>query len=151
MNQAVEGDNEKVEVVELDDSSMSEGNLKDQTRLPVLVHLLLALAGTRVLKQGLSGSGSSSSASVDLGFSVDILFFLWFDVIVLTFIFCIFLKLIICYIVIGCYKRVGLHQDLIIGALIWLYFTNFLICDFIKFKNFMHSIIFFTIYYSPKL
>jgi hypothetical protein len=48
MGQAVEGDNE---VVKLDNSSVSEVDPKDQTRLPVLVHLLLALAGIGILKQ----------------------------------------------------------------------------------------------------
>jgi hypothetical protein len=42
MSQAVEGDNEEVEVVELDDDSVSEGDPKDQTRPLVLVCLLLA-------------------------------------------------------------------------------------------------------------
>jgi hypothetical protein len=32
-------------------------------------------------------------------------------VVVLTFIFCIFLKLMICHIVIGCYKMTDLHHD----------------------------------------
>lgn len=50
MSQAVEGDEEEVEVVELEDDSVSEGDPKDQTRPPVLVRLLLALAGTGVLK-----------------------------------------------------------------------------------------------------
>jgi hypothetical protein len=62
-------------VVELDDNSVSEGDLKDQTRPLVLVHLLIALAGTGVLKQGLSSSSSGSGMSVDLGFLVDIYIF----------------------------------------------------------------------------
>ena len=75
MSQAIKGDNEEVEVVELDDNMVSEGDSKDQTRPLVLVRLLLALAEIEVLKQGLSSFGSSSSTSMDLGFSVDILFF----------------------------------------------------------------------------
>jgi hypothetical protein len=31
--------------------------------------------------------------------------------------FCIFLKLMMCHIVIGCCKMIGLHNDLIVGAL----------------------------------
>jgi hypothetical protein len=69
---AVEGDEEEVEVVELEDDSVSEGDPKDQTRPPVLVRLLLALAGTGVLKHVLSGWGSGSGATMVLGFSVDI-------------------------------------------------------------------------------
>jgi hypothetical protein len=76
MSQAVEDDSEEVEVVELDDDSVSEGDPKDQTRQSVLVHLLLALAGTGVLKQGLSNFGSGSSMSVNLGLSVGIYIFL---------------------------------------------------------------------------
>jgi hypothetical protein len=62
-------------VVELDDNSVSEGDPKDQTRPLVLVRLLIALAGTGVLKQGLSSSSSGSGTSVDLGFLVDIYIF----------------------------------------------------------------------------
>ena len=62
MSQAVKGDDEEVEVVELDDDSMREGDPKDHTRPSVLVCFLLAWAGTEVLKQGLS----NSSFSVDI-------------------------------------------------------------------------------------
>jgi hypothetical protein len=41
-------------------------------------------------------------------------------VVILTFIFCIFLKLIMCYMVIRCCKMTGLHHNLIIRALITL-------------------------------
>jgi hypothetical protein len=39
-------------------------------------------------------------------------------VVVLTFIFYIFLKLMMCHMIIGCCKRASLYQDLIVGALI---------------------------------
>jgi hypothetical protein len=39
--------------------------------------------------------------------------------------FCIFLKLMICHIVIGCCKRISLHQDLITGALINIMVLNY--------------------------
>jgi hypothetical protein len=74
MSQAVEGDDEQVEVVKLDDDIVSEGDPKDQTWSSILVRLLLALAGIGVLKQGLSHSGSSLDALMDLGFSVDFFF-----------------------------------------------------------------------------
>jgi hypothetical protein len=75
MSQAVKGDNEEAKVVKLDDNSMSEGDPKDQTRQPFLVRLLLALAGIKVLKQGLSDYGCGLGTSVNLGLSVYIFFF----------------------------------------------------------------------------
>ena len=71
MSQGLEGDEEVDEevVVELEEDSVSEGDPRDQTRPPVRVRLLLALAGTGVLKHGFSGSGSGSGT---LGLSVKI-------------------------------------------------------------------------------
>jgi hypothetical protein len=75
MSPELEGDEEEDEEVELEEDSVSEGDPRDQTRPPVLVRLLLALAGTGVLKHGfvssLGVSGSGSDASF-LGFSVKI-------------------------------------------------------------------------------
>lgn len=71
MSQGLDGDEEEVEDVELEDDSVSEGDLNDQTRPPVLVRLLLALAGTGVLKHGFARSGSGSGPWF-LGFSAKI-------------------------------------------------------------------------------
>lgn len=60
-----EEEEEEEEEDEVEDESAKEGDLSGQTRTPVLVRLLLALAGTGVLKQGVvenenrvSGSGA---------------------------------------------------------------------------------------------
>lgn len=54
MSQGLEGEEEEDEEVELEEDSVNEGEPSDQTRPPVRARLLLALAGTGVLKQGFS-------------------------------------------------------------------------------------------------
>jgi hypothetical protein len=48
--------------------------------------------------------------------------------------FCIFLRLMMCYMVIGCYKIAGLHQDLIVGALLLYIYMYIIVCYCILFK-----------------
>lgn len=70
MSQGLDGDEEEEEELELEDVSVNEGDPSDQTRPPVRVRLLLALAGTGVLKQGFSGKGAAWSGRFSvLGFS----------------------------------------------------------------------------------
>lgn len=59
MSHGLEGHEEVDEdELELELVSVKEGDPSDQTRPPVRVRLLLALAGTGVLKHGLRASGS---------------------------------------------------------------------------------------------
>lgn len=59
MSHGLDGHDEvEDEELELEDDSVNDGDPSDQTRPPVRVRLLLALAGTGVLKQGLRASGS---------------------------------------------------------------------------------------------
>ena len=74
MSQGLERDEEDDDEVELEDDSVNDGELRDQTRPPVRARLLLALAGTGVLKQGFSGSENFCSGTFSvwfLGFSIE--------------------------------------------------------------------------------
>lgn len=68
ISQGLEG-HEEEEVVELEDESDKEGDPRDQTLPQLLVRLLLALAGTGVLKHGLGKAGAFGSDPVSSGFT----------------------------------------------------------------------------------
>jgi hypothetical protein len=64
---------EEEEELEAEDESVKEGDLSSgQTRTPVLVRLLLAFAGTLVLKHGSFNTGFTGSVTFAVGFSVTV-------------------------------------------------------------------------------